>query len=109
VALTSSLSDYAPQMRHTMAPILGAIVSRVLATHPLAGLFLSGGDVARAVCEDEGIQGLRILGDLQPGVIVGEAVGARYRGLRVITKAGGFGDDNAMVQAIQHLTQGVHA
>ncbi len=109
VVLTSSLSDYAPNLRHTMAPVLGAIVSRVLATHPLRGLFLSGGDVARAVCGDEGIQGLRILGDLQPGVIVGEAVGARYQGLRVITKAGGFGDDNAMVQAIQHLTQGVHA
>jgi D-threonate/D-erythronate kinase len=107
VILSSSLSDYAPHLRHTMAPVLGAIVSRVLATYPLAGLFLSGGDVARAVCGDEGIQGLRILGALQPGVIVGEAVGARYQGLRVITKAGGFGNDDAMVQAVQHLTQGV--
>jgi uncharacterized protein YgbK (DUF1537 family) len=109
VVLSSSLSDYAPHLRHTMAPVLGAIVSRVLATYPLAGLFLSGGDVARSVCGDEGIQGLRILGDLQPGVIVGEAVGARYQGLRVITKAGGFGDNDAMVQAVQHLTQGVRA
>ncbi len=106
VVLSSSLSDYAPQMRHTMAPILGAIVSRVLATSPLSGLFLSGGDVARAVCGENGIQGLRILGDLQPGVIVGEAVGIRYQGLRVITKAGGFGNEDAMVQAITHLTEG---
>jgi D-threonate/D-erythronate kinase len=106
VALSSSLSDYAPQLRHTMAPVLGAIVLRVLATRPLAGLFLSGGDVARAVCGDDGIHGLRILGDLQPGVIVGEAVGAHYAGLRVITKAGGFGNEDAMVQAIAHFTQG---
>jgi len=108
VALSSSMSDYAPQLRHTMAPVLGAIVSRVLATCTLAGLFLSGGDVARAVCGEDGIQGLRILGDLQPGVIVGEAIGTRYQGLRVITKAGGFGNEDAMVQAIRHLTQGAH-
>ena len=106
VVLSSSLSDYAPQLRHTMAPVLGAIVSRVLATCTLAGLFLSGGDVARAVCGEEGIQALRILGDLQPGVIVGEAAGTRYQGLRVITKAGGFGNEEAMTQAIQHFTQG---
>ena len=106
VVLSSSLSDYAPQLRHTMAPVLGAIVSRVLATCTLAGLFLSGGDVARAVCGEEGIQALRILGDLQPGVIVGEAVGTRYQGVRVITKAGGFGNEEAMTQAIQHFTQG---
>ncbi len=107
VAVSSSLSAYAPGLRHTMAPVLGAIVSRVLEKYPLAGLFLSGGDVARAVCGEKGIQALRILGEIQPGVVVGEAVGERYQGLRVITKAGGFGDNGAMVQAIRHLTQGV--
>ena len=106
VVLSSSLSDYAPQLRHTMAPVLGTIVSRVLSTTPLAGLFLSGGDVARSVCGEDGIQALRILGDLQPGVIVGEVVGARYQGLRVITKAGGFGNEDAMTQAIQHFEHG---
>lgn len=106
VVLSSSLSDYSPQLRHTMAPVLGAVVSRVLATCPLGGLFLSGGDVARSVCGEEGIQALRILGDLQAGVIVGEVAGMRYQGLRVITKAGGFGNENAMTQAIEHFTQG---
>lgn len=106
--VTSSLSDYATQLRRTMAPILGSIVLRVLDRGKLAGLFLSGGDVARAVCGDDGIQGLRILGDLQPGVIVGEVIGTNHEGLRVITKAGGFGDEDAMVQALHHLTQGDH-
>jgi len=106
VVLTSSLSTYAPQMRHLMAPVLGAIVTRVLERGILAGLFLSGGDVARAVCGEDGIQALQILGDLQPGVIVGEAVGDRYRGLRVITKAGGFGNDGAMIEVVRHFTQG---
>jgi len=106
VLLTSSLSDYSPQMRHSRAPGLGAIVTKVLERRPLAGLFLCGGDVARAVCGDEGIQALRILGDLQPGVIVGEAAGDRYQGLRVITKAGGFGNEDAMLDVMRHFTEG---
>jgi uncharacterized protein YgbK (DUF1537 family) len=106
VILTSSLGDYAPQMRHTMAPVLGAIVTRVLERGTLAGLFLCGGDVARAVCGDEGIQALRILGDLQPGVIVGEVAGDRYQGLRVVTKAGGFGNEDAIADVVRHFTQG---
>jgi uncharacterized protein YgbK (DUF1537 family) len=55
------------------------------------------------VCGEDGIQGLRILGDLQPGVIVGEAVGQNNPGLRVVTKAGGFGNEDAMIQAARYL------
>jgi uncharacterized protein YgbK (DUF1537 family) len=103
VVLSSSLAEFVSQYRRLMAPILGAIVGRVLSTAPVQGLFLSGGDVARAVCGEDGIQGLRILGDLQPGVIVGEAVGQNNPGLRVVTKAGGFGNEDAMIQAARYL------
>jgi uncharacterized protein YgbK (DUF1537 family) len=103
VVLSSSLAEFVSQYRRLMAPILGTIVGRVLSTAPVQGLFLSGGDVARAVCGEDGIQGLRILGDLQPGVIVGEAVGQNNPGLRVVTKAGGFGNEDAMIQAARYL------
>jgi len=106
VILSSSLSQFSPQMRHTMAPVLGGIVSRILESRTLAGLFLCGGDVARSVCGDNGIQALRILGDLQPGVVAGEAVGDNYEGMRVITKAGGFGNEEAIVQVARHLSKG---
>ena len=106
VVLSSSLSDYMPQYRHIMAHILGDIVTRVLSLCDITGLFLCGGDVARAVCGDQGIQALRILGDLQPGVIAGEAVGQHYEGLRVVTKAGGFGNEDALLQVAQHFTKG---
>lgn len=106
VVLSSSLSQFSPQMRHAMAPVLGGIVSHLLESRTLAGLFLCGGDVARSVCGDNGIQALRILGDLQPGVIAGEAAGDNYEGMRVITKAGGFGDEDAMVQVARHFSKG---
>ncbi len=104
VVLSSSFAEFVSQYRRLMAPILGTIVNRVLDAAPVQGLFLSGGDVARAVCGDDSIQALRILGDLQPGVIVGEVVGQNHSGLRVVTKAGGFGNEDAMVQAARYLT-----
>jgi len=107
VVLSSSLNEYVPELRYTIAPVLGAIVTRVLASTSLAGLFLSGGDVARSVCGEHGIEALQILGALQPGVIVAEALGVRYGGLRVITKAGGFGDEDAMLQVVKHFPEGV--
>jgi len=106
VVLSSSLSGYMPQYRHLMARILGDIVTRALSLCDITGLFLCGGDVARAVCGDQGIQALRILGTLQPGVIAGEAVGQHYNGLRVVTKAGGFGSEDALLQVVRHFTEG---
>lgn len=106
VVLSSSLAEFVSQYRRLMAPILGTIVGRVLSSVPVQGLFLSGGDVARAVCGEDGIQGMQILGDLQPGVIVGEAVGRNHAGLRVVTKAGGFGNEDAMVLAAAYLAGG---
>jgi len=106
VVLSSSMSDYVPQYRHLMARILGDIVTRALSLCDITGLFLCGGDVARAVCGDQGIQALRILGTLQPGVIAGEAVGQHYNGLRVVTKAGGFGNEDALLQVARHFTEG---
>jgi uncharacterized protein YgbK (DUF1537 family) len=106
VILSSSLSDYIPQYRHLMALILGDIVARVLSLCDVTGLFLCGGDVARAVCGDEGIQALRILGELQPGVIAAEAAGQHHEGLRVITKAGGFGNEDALLQVARHFREG---
>ena len=106
VVLSSSMSDYMPQYRHLMARILGDIVTRALSLCDITGLFLCGGDVARAVCGDQGIQALRILGTLQPGVIAGEAVGQHYNGLRVVTKAGGFGNKDALLQVARHFTEG---
>jgi uncharacterized protein YgbK (DUF1537 family) len=106
VVLSSSLSEYMPQYRHLMARILGDIVNRALSLCDITGLFLCGGDVARAVCGDQGIQALRILGTLQPGVIAGEAVGQHYNGLRVVTKAGGFGNEDALLQVARHFAKG---
>ncbi|MEA3253656.1 MAG: nucleotide-binding domain containing protein, partial [Chloroflexota bacterium] len=47
--------------------------------------------------------GIRILKELQPGIVVGEIIGGAKEGMKVITKAGGFGNDDALIEAIYYL------
>ena len=103
VAITSTLSQYTPALRESIAGILAAIAVSTMRRCQTAGLILSGGDVARATCQALGVAGIRTLEELQPGIAVGELIGSTEEGVRVITKAGGFGNDDALVDAIRYL------
>jgi len=103
VIISSALSRYVPALTGSTAGILAAIAVRVARRWDIAGLILSGGDIARATCGALGVTGIRILRELQPGIVVGEMTGAVKEGMRVVTKAGGFGSDDAMVDTIRYL------
>jgi len=67
----------------------------------LGGLIATGGETARAILTRAGIPGLRILGEVEPGVPLSSAVGTS--GLPVITKAGAFGDAETLVRCIDAI------
>jgi len=72
----------------------------VRAVHP-ASLILSGGDTAREVCHALGIWGLRVEGELAPGVPLSWALGpAPLREFAVVTKAGSFGSPDLWCRLI---------
>ena len=71
--------------------------------HAVAGLFLSGGDTAKAVCSALGATGLVVEREVAPGIPQGRLVGGRLDGTPVVTKAGGFGERDAIVQAARVL------
>ncbi len=59
---------------------------------------LTGGETAIAVLRALGAQGLRLTGQLEPGLALGALAGGPFDGLIVMTKAGGFGDVDALVR-----------
>ncbi|GMA15309.1 four-carbon acid sugar kinase family protein (plasmid) [Deinococcus metallilatus] len=67
-------------------------------------LVLTGGDTAVQVGKALGATGLRLFGEIEPGVPYGQLVGPRP--LPVVTKAGGFGQPQTLVNAQQALLQG---
>lgn len=103
VILTSSFAPLVAGAGGLVARALAEAVVQVVARQRLGGLFLSGGDIAIAVCRALGVRALRIAKEVQPGIPGGQLLGGRCDGLRVVTKAGGFGNRYALVDALEYL------
>lgn len=82
---------------------LGEIASSVAGDERLVGMVLTGGDTAIRVCEALGVTMTEIEEEVLPGIPIVRIVGGRHEGMRVATKAGAFGDEEALVEIIQHL------
>jgi hypothetical protein len=61
-------------------------------------LVLCGGATARAVLETCGVRAVRLLGELEPGVVASRADGLRAL---VITKSGSFGDARTLARVVR--------
>jgi uncharacterized protein YgbK (DUF1537 family) len=76
---------------------LGPFVAEVLRETTPASLFLSGGDTASTVLGAIGAQGIRLQGEIVPGMPEGTLMGGLIDGLLVVTKAGAFGQRETLV------------
>jgi uncharacterized protein YgbK (DUF1537 family) len=77
--------------------------SAILRTSHARGLFCSGGDTARLVCGALGVQAIQLGNEVLPGLPWGTLVGGPADGLPICTKAGGFGDAEALCHAVNFL------
>ncbi len=82
---------------------LGLLLSRLLAQTRPCGLLLFGGDTALGACRAIGCAGLRIVAEAEPFVPVGLAIGGPWDGLPLVTKAGGFGSEQVIENALRLL------
>jgi len=106
LAISSTFSRYTPALKQSIPVLMGEVVAGLLATRKFAGLFLSGGDIAVEVCRRLSVVAISVLGEVEPGVPAGELVGGPGEGMRVVTKAGGFGTEEALVESIAYLEKG---
>jgi len=107
VALSAVDSLYIAGLSRVLAEALGEMAARLVTQYTLAGLVLTGGDVALAVCRMLGATALSLIGEVAPGIPLGRIHGGPQAGLPLITKAGGFGQEDAIVTAIRHLRGGI--
>ena len=73
-------------------------VRECIAGAPAAALVLSGGDTASLVCRAAGVERIDLCGEIVPGVPRGIIRGGEFEGVSVVTKSGGFGDRDTLVQ-----------
>ena len=85
------------------AGALADITQRLAAEFTPGALVLTGGATARFVCERLGAHGVRLEGELQPGVPFGTLHGGLWHGVQVVTKAGGFGTPDTLLDVVRAL------
>ena len=73
---------------------------------PIESLILvaTGGDTAMAILQALNAGELHILGQVIEGIVMSRLAGGGYEGLRVVTKAGAFGKDDALEKIIEIVT-----
>jgi uncharacterized protein YgbK (DUF1537 family) len=88
---------------HVVAGRLAQVVAAPEVSSQVGGLVLTGGDVAAAVSATLGAAALWLSGEISSGIPWGTIEGGSLHGRPVATKAGSFGDDNALLSCIVHL------
>lgn len=76
-----------------------------LAEHVASGIVVTGGDTLGALLRALQAYGVDLEQEAAPGIPLGRIAGGPWAGLRIISKAGGFGGPNALVDAVQLLTR----
>lgn len=90
-------------------PVVAARLAKAatgLARH-VTTLVLSGGETAAAILQSEGIRALQVMGEVLPGLPLSHALDRRGYPA-IITKSGGFGQDDTLLRLWQSAQDGNH-
>jgi uncharacterized protein YgbK (DUF1537 family) len=88
-----------PTRRREMVALLADAARARIERESPGAVLLTGGETAIALLRTLGASGLRLAGQIEPGLALGTLAGGPFDGLVVMTKAGGFGDADALVRA----------
>jgi len=99
----ASLGMSSIEVSKLVGSVLGEIACEVAWIPNIAGLFLTGGTTAIRALELMGSLGTEVDDEVSPGIPSAVIVGGNHAGLRIVTKAGAFGDDEAITKSIRYL------
>jgi len=113
-ARTRELIDYARdlgkrqglgsiEVSEKIARFLGKAAKEICSGLAPGGIMLTGGDVAIKSAEVMKISGILIKDEILPGVPFGYFMSEQYGHIPVVTKAGAFGKEDAVVKIIEFL------
>jgi uncharacterized protein YgbK (DUF1537 family) len=104
VAVSAS-REFFSSLSEEFAHFLGRLLNACLRHRLLGGVFVSGGSTAEAVCDSLRARTLRIESEVRPGIPRGVLLDGRWPGLALITKAGGFGSADEVLQILREVTR----
>jgi len=89
------------EVANLLLSVLGKAVKKILSMYDFDKLVLIGGDTSIKVLNALGAKGVLIEGEVMPGIPIGRIIEGEWNEMRIITKAGGFGDSYTLAKIIK--------
>ena len=86
-----------------MADFLGELAGEIILKMSIKTIILTGGDTAIKTLNSLNINGIVVKDEILHGIPYGYFNDEKFRDLMVVTKAGGFGGEDAIVQILNFL------
>ncbi len=99
------LSIEKEELGHLVQKILGDISKEIIKVSHISGLFVTGGDTAIGFIHSTNAVGSRIIEEVTTGIPFIQLKGGDFNGLKMITKAGAFGNEDAIYNAMEKLKE----
>lgn len=93
-------------LAETIVCKLGDVVRKVTDVSKPDTLVIIGGDTSSGIFDACDVTAIELIGELQPGTVSGTIVDGSLSGTLVVTRAGGFGDENALFELVTLLEFG---
>lgn len=87
------------EVSNVICCVLGEIAASVIDRYRISKLIMTGGDTAKQVCLSLGAVEIALIHEVSAGMPIGKLIGSQER--YVITKAGGFGDEQSLCLALE--------
>ncbi len=94
------------EMAATIVRNLGGVVREIVCRSATDTLIVLGGDTTNGVLDACGVTSLELTGELQPGSVVARPVDGTISDVLLVTRAGGFGDENGLFDLVALLEFG---
>jgi len=87
----------------TIADFLGELAKEIVDHYNIKGIVFTGGDTAIKAANKLNISGIEIRDEILHGIPYGYFIDEKYKDIMVVTKAGGFGSEDALFQILNFL------
>lgn len=84
---------------------IGINSKKIIDRNCIKSVIVTGGETASMVMKYSGAYGMNLIDEILSGLPIGKVIGGNLEGKPLITKSGGFGDQDSFIKVIEYLDE----
>lgn len=105
IKLSKELSMTKAEISGLVQDILGEISVKTINQSNISGIFVTGGDTAMGFLKSSDSEGSQIVEEIMTGIPLMKLVGGDFNGYKMVSKAGAFGNEDALYFSINKIKE----